>query len=56
MRQLVAELETVTERYAALYKKEGVPGTRPVQIQLNAFPVMDADEVPQTPDDVGGTV
>ena len=56
MRQLVAELEIVTERYAALYKKEGVPGTRPVQIQLNAFPVMDADEVPRTPDDVGGTV
>jgi len=45
--QLVAEIETVTERYAALYKTEGVPGTRPVQIQLNAFPVMDAEEVPE---------
>ena len=45
--QLVAEIETITERYAALYKKDGVPGTRPVQIQLNAFPVMDAEEVPE---------
>ena len=52
--QLVAEIETITERYAALYKAEGVPGTRPVQIQLNAFPVMDADEVPEPPDNVGG--
>ena len=54
--QLVAEIETITERYAALYKKPDVPGTRPVQIQLNAFPVMDADEVPGAPDNVGGTV
>jgi len=53
---LVAELEMVTERYAALYKAEGIPGTRPVQIQLNAFPVMDADEVPPAPDSVGGSV
>jgi DNA-binding transcriptional ArsR family regulator len=53
--QLVAEIETITERYAALYKKEGVPGTRPVQIQFNAFPVMDADEVPEAADNVGGT-
>jgi DNA-binding transcriptional ArsR family regulator len=55
LRELVQELEAVTERYAALYKKHGVPGTRPVQIQLNAFPVMDAEETPGGPDDVGGT-
>jgi len=51
---LVAEIETITERYAADHKKEGVPGTRPVQIQFNAFPVMDAHEEPGGPDDVGG--
>lgn len=55
LHELVQELEAVTERYAALYKKHGVPGTRPVQIQLNAFPVMDAEETPGGPDDVGGT-
>jgi len=54
--ELVAEIETITERYSALYKKEGVPGTRPVQIQLNAFPVMDAEEEPEAPENVGGTV
>jgi len=52
---LVQELEAVTERYAALYKKEGVPGTRPVQIQLNAFPVIDAEEVAGGPENVSGT-
>jgi len=55
--QLVAELETITERYSNLYKKQQGPGTRPVQIQLNAFPVMDAEETPQDPaGDVGGSV
>ena len=53
--ELVAEIETITESYAARFKKHGVPGTRPVQIQFNAFPVMDADEVPEGPGDVGGT-
>jgi DNA-binding transcriptional ArsR family regulator len=56
LEQLVAELETVTERYAKLYKKSDVPGSRPVQIQVNAFPVMDADEVPDPGSDVGGRV
>ena len=56
LHDLVAEIETITERYSALYKREGVPGTRPVQVQFNAFPVMDADEVPPAPDSVGGTV
>jgi DNA-binding transcriptional ArsR family regulator len=54
--QLVAEIETITERYAALYKKSDVPGSRPVQIQLNAFPVMDAEELPGADGNVGGPV
>jgi DNA-binding transcriptional ArsR family regulator len=58
--QLVAELETITERYANLYRRQQGPGTRQVQIQLNAFPVMDAEETPLAPEtgagDVGGRV
>lgn len=43
---LVAEVEAITERYAALYKKQGVPGTRPVQVQFSAFPVVGESVVP----------
>ena len=46
---LVLELQAVTERYSAVGRKRGVPGTRPVQIQLNAFPIMDAEEEPPAP-------
>lgn len=49
---LVAELETITERYSNRYGRKARPGARPVQIQLNAFPIMDAEE---TPPDVGGS-
>jgi len=48
---VVREIETITERYAAAYKTQDVPGARPVQIQFNAFPVMG----PNGPRDVGGT-
>ena len=53
---LVAELETITERYANQYRQQQGPGTRPVQIQLNAFPVIDAEETPLDPGDLGGSV
>jgi DNA-binding transcriptional ArsR family regulator len=57
---LVAEVETITERYANQYRRQEGPGTRPVQVQLNAFPVMDAEETPLDPaggaDNVGGSV
>lgn len=39
---LVSEIDDVTERYAAKYKREGDPGSRRVQVQVNAFPVMGA--------------
>lgn len=39
---LVTEIDDVTERYAAKYKREGDPGSRRVQVQVNAFPVMGA--------------
>ena len=63
LQELVAEVEAITERYASLYKKTGVPGSRPVQIHFNAFPVMGESVVPKRPeaapendpDNVGGT-
>ena len=51
LNELVREVETITERYAAAYKSQDVPGSRAVQIQFNAFPVMG----PNGPSDVGGT-
>ncbi|TQL55150.1 ArsR/SmtB family transcription factor [Subtercola boreus] len=42
----VAELQAVADRYIQRYRNQRAPGTRPVQLQLNAFPVMDAEEIP----------
>ena len=55
-RALVLELQAVTERYSVMGRRRGVPGTRPVQIQLNAFPIMDAEEEPPAPDSAPGNV
>ncbi|PPF80279.1 ArsR family transcriptional regulator [Subtercola sp. Z020] len=44
---LVAELQAVADRYIQRYRNQQEPGTRPVQLQLNAFPVMDAEEIPE---------
>lgn len=46
LRELVAEIEAITERYATLHKKQGVPGTRPVQIHFNAFPIVGESVLP----------
>jgi DNA-binding transcriptional ArsR family regulator len=43
---MVAELQAVNDRYIRLYRGQQVAGSRPVQLQLNAFPVMDAEEIP----------
>jgi DNA-binding transcriptional ArsR family regulator len=43
---MVAELQAVNDRYIKLYRGQQTPGSRPVQLQLNAFPVMDAEETP----------
>lgn len=37
---LVAELDVVFQKYGALYKHTPSPGSRPVQIHLNAFPLV----------------
>jgi DNA-binding transcriptional ArsR family regulator len=44
--EFTREVDSVVERYTALYKKQDVPGSRPVQVQFNAFPVVDAPEIP----------
>jgi DNA-binding transcriptional ArsR family regulator len=43
---MVAELQAIADRYIELYRSKREPGSRPVQLQLNAFPVMDAEEIP----------
>jgi len=44
--ELSAEMETLVTRYADAYRRQRVPGSRPVQVQYNTFPVVDADEIP----------
>ncbi|MEF2979296.1 ArsR/SmtB family transcription factor [Subtercola sp. YIM 133946] len=43
---LVAELQSISARYSQRYRNQQGPGVRPVQLHLNAFPVMDAHETP----------
>ncbi|QJU55253.1 helix-turn-helix domain-containing protein [Herbiconiux sp. KACC 21604] len=47
--ELTAELERVTDEFLDRHRHQfgtDLPGTRPVQIQLSAFPVLDAGEAP----------
>jgi hypothetical protein len=44
---MVAELQAVGDRYIRLYRDKRQPGSRPVQLQVDAFPVMDAEEIPR---------
>jgi DNA-binding transcriptional ArsR family regulator len=48
---LVNEVEDITDRYAAKYKRQGDPGSRRFQVQLNAFPILAATD----DRNVGGT-
>jgi DNA-binding transcriptional ArsR family regulator len=48
---MVGELQEISTRYAQLYRNQQAPGARPVQLQLNAFPVMDAEENPPAQED-----
>ena len=54
MIELRDEIEAITKRYSLAYKK-ATPGSRPVQIHFNAFPVMDGKVSPEAPSDVSGT-
>jgi hypothetical protein len=54
LKALVRDVNEVLDRHLAKHqgqKNHPVPGSRPVQIQLNAFPVLDADETPGLSDD-----
>ena len=49
LKALTEELQEVVDRHVDKYqhqKNSPVPGARPVQIQLNGFPVLDAEETP----------
>jgi DNA-binding transcriptional ArsR family regulator len=53
LKALTEELQEVVDRHVDRYrhqKDSPIPGARPVQIQLNGFPVLDAEETPGTPD------
>jgi DNA-binding transcriptional ArsR family regulator len=50
LHQLVTEIDEVLWRYIGAYKTTPSPGSRPVQIQLNAFPLVRGD----VGGDVGG--
>ena len=54
LRQLVIEFETIAERYARNFKQER-PGTRPVQVHFNAFPVMGSEPLPEGPENDSGS-
>ena len=55
LKALVVEIETITERYARDFKR-ALPGTRPVQVHFNAFPVMGGNVTPDTPADASTDV
>lgn len=58
LHQLVQDIDVVLWKYIDAYKKTPTPGSRPVQLQLNAFPLvrgeMPAAEPGKTPGNVGG--
>lgn len=56
------QLGDFTERYMAMvtefadkYRGQKVPGSRPVQLQFHAFPVLDGEEIPEDADQKGVT-
>jgi DNA-binding transcriptional ArsR family regulator len=58
LKTLTEELQEVIDRHMDRYRHQKdtpVPGARPVQIQLNGFPVLDAEETPGLPDDTDPT-
>lgn len=47
LHDFVTQYETFVDAFLARYRDQGeVPGSRPVQIQFNAFPVVDGVEIP----------
>jgi DNA-binding transcriptional ArsR family regulator len=46
---LVADIDGVLQNYIEAYKKTPTPGSRPVQIQINAFPLVRGEATEDTP-------
>ena len=46
---LVADIDVVLMKYIAAYKRTPTPGSRPVQIQINAFPLVRGEATEDTP-------
>ncbi|WP_394551622.1 ArsR/SmtB family transcription factor [Agromyces sp. MMS24-JH15] len=44
LHELVADLDVVIKRYVDAYKRTPTPGSRPVQLQINAFPLVRGEE------------
>jgi DNA-binding transcriptional ArsR family regulator len=54
--QLIADLDVVVWRYIDAYKTTPTAGSRPVQIHLNAFPLVRGDETADEPGRTSGNV
>ena len=57
LRVTAEQLQEISERWSAFmdeyldsYRGQNLPGSRPVQIHFNAFPVMDGDVTPSDPE------
>ena len=53
MRELLKAWEQLYATYLYKFKNQTAPGSRPVQVQFNAFPVLDGDVTPDEPDGEG---
>ncbi len=49
LHELVTDIDLVLAKYIAAYKKTPTPGSRPVQIQINAFPLVRGEATEDTP-------
>ncbi len=53
MRELLKAWEQLYATYLFKYKNQQAPGSRPVQVHFNAFPVLDGDVTPGEPEGEG---
>jgi DNA-binding transcriptional ArsR family regulator len=50
LKEIVDEWDAVADAFVAKYRGQNSPGSRPVQIHFNAFPVIDGDVTPEQPE------
>jgi DNA-binding transcriptional ArsR family regulator len=53
LRRLASEVEELVKPYIQISRAQTEPGARPVQLQINGIPIVDAEPIPG-PADVGG--